>query len=269
MNILKSSKKYLSIYRKLFFATASTFMAYRLNFVIQSLYGPAYVLVMYGLLAIAYSKTETLGGWTKAEGELLFLVFQWLFVLCIVIFMKGARHFLWNGFRRGELDMHLTKPANPQFFVLFSKPELEQGMLTLALSGLLAWHAWPFVLANSWLENSGFVVMILLGALVTYFSIAIYTAAGFYLTRAGQIVELYNKISDFAQYPLIIFPVAFQLLAVSIVPLAFFSYYPTLFLLGKGELSHLGYALTAAVILGVLNSIIWSNSLKRYSSASS
>ena len=269
MNVLVASNKYLKIYSKLFVSTASTFMAYRLNFVIQSLYGPAYVLVMYALLAIAYSKTPTLGGWSKPEGQLLFLVFQWLFVICMMMFMKGSRHFLWNGFRQGELDIYLTKPAKPQFFVLFSKPELEQGLLTLALTVLLVWHATPYVLANTWLGNLGFVVMLLFGWLTTYFSVAIYTAAGFYMTRAGQIIELYNKISDFAQYPMVIFPVAFQLLADSIVPMAFFSYYPTLFLLGQGKVWHLGLALTATTILAVFNSIIWSISLKRYSSASS
>lgn len=268
-NLWKTIKKYLTIYKIIFYSTLSSLLAYRTNFAIQSLYGPAYVLVMYWLIAIAFSRTETLGGWNVNEGILLFIYFQWLFVICIILFMKGARIFLWTGLRNGELDLILTKPVKPQFLVLFSKPEIEQLALGLTLTILLIWKSMPFIIQISIFQLLGFVIMTVLGIAMVYFSIALYTVAGFYLTRAGQIIEVYNKIFDFAQYPLNIFPFSFQLVAVSILPLAFASYFPTLFLLGKGEFNYIILAIIITIIFALLSKFAWQFSMKKYSSASS
>lgn len=262
-------KKYLNIYKIIFYSTLSSLVAYRANFVIQSLYGPAYVSVMYWLLAIAFNKTDFLGGWNESEGILLFIFFQWLFTICVVLFVKGSRHFLWSGFRNGDLDLILTKPVNPQFLVMFSKPELEQAMLLLSLTILLVWKVLPFLAVISAIQFLGFTLMTLLGILIVYFSLTLYTVAGFYLTRAGQIVEVYNKIFDFAQYPLNIFPLSFQLIAISILPLAFASYFPTLFLLGKGEFKYLILAIFMTTFFALFNKFAWQFSMKKYSSASS
>lgn len=262
-------KKYLSIYKVVFTSTLSSLLAYRINFVIQSLYGPAYILVMYWLLAIAFNKTGFLGGFSESEGVLLFLFFQWLFVVCIVLFMKGSRHFLWTGFRNGELDLVLTKPANTQFLVMFSKPELEQSMLMLTLSVLLIWKAIPFLAMLSIFQIAGFLMMTVLGGLILYFSVTLYTATGFYLIRAGQVIEVYNKISDFAQYPLGIFPLSFKLIAVFIIPMAFYSYYPILFLLGRGKPSYILLSAFIALLFSITSKYAWKLSLKKYSSASS
>lgn len=262
-------KHYLSIYKRILSSTASQIIQYRLNFLILSLYGPTYVLVMYFLLAIAYSKTDTLGGFTSNEGLLLFLVFQWLFLVAVILFMKGARVFLWDSLRCGDLDMVLTKPVNAQLMVMFSHPEFEHMLLLIFLTIVLGWFSLPFLALVGILDIVGFVLMSLMGLIITYFSVAICIATGFYMTRAGQVLELYNKISDFAQYPLIIFPPAFQLLGATLVPIAFFSYFPTMFLLGRGQLWYILISIFVIVVLAALNSIIWNRSLKKYSSASS
>jgi ABC-2 type transport system permease protein len=142
-------------------------------------------------------------------------------------------------------------------------------MLIIFLSGMLIWQMLPFVMAISILQFLGFLIMTVLGGLIVYFSITLYTAAGFYLTRAGQIIEVYAKISDFAQYPLGIFPLSFQLIAVFIIPLAFFSYLPTLFLLGRGKLSYVLLAITVMTTFALINKVVWKESMKKYSSASS
>lgn len=266
---MKMIRRYLTIYFSLFLFTLKSMLEYRLNFVLQLLYGPAYTLVLFLILATAYSKTEMLGGFTRQEGMLLFFVFQSLYMTFYFFCMKGLRHLIWTGIRMGEFDFILTKPINPQFFASMHKPYIEQLPLALFLLGMLVKTLWELPITIGFSQVALFGLTYLMGMAIAYFMVSGYCTAGFYATKAAQVIELLDKAADTAQYPNTIYPETIRLATFTVIPIAFFSYVPTLFILGKGSTSLLILSFTALVISFFINQWLWKRGLEHYSSASS
>ncbi|MFZ1721354.1 MAG: ABC-2 family transporter protein [Microgenomates group bacterium] len=266
---MKKILRYTSLAWQFILFRTKSLLEYRINFVIQLFHGPAYVGMMFGILSLAFDRAGELQGWTKMDGILLFLTFQFLYLLGIVIFLKGVRHFLWEGLRRGELDMMLTKPINTQFIVTLSKPEIEQVPLLTAIFVLFVRHMWLMWDLFTFQSIALFSISFLLGLVLMYLSSTTFMTLGFKMTRATQIIELFDKSSDFAQYPTSLFPASIQWFAFAIIPVAFFGYVPVSFLLGKELWWYLPAEILLVLILTFINQKAWKEGLKHYSSASS
>lgn len=262
-------RKYLNLYLQLVSYSLRATMSYRLNFLVQLIYGPAYILIMFFLLNTAYTKAPQLGGWNKPEGILLFLVFQFLYVISLFLFVKTIRYFMWAGFSQGDLDLLMTKPVSTQFLATFSRPSIDQLALIIALAGLLSWQIIGLSAVITWLNLLAFSGMFILSLGITYLTISSYATMGFHMVRAAQVYELFDKTVDYAQYPVTIFPLSVRFMAFTFVPMAFFGYVPTLFLLGRGNWRW--FALTV-LVLGcsyLVNKQAWKYGLRKYQSASS
>lgn len=249
--------------------TLKSSLEYRWNFLVQAFYGPAYIGVMYLLVETAFAKAPILAGWTRAEGILLFSVFQLLYAICYIIFMKGVRHLMWHGVRHGELDLLMTKPVNLQFFATFNKPNFDLLILASILASLFIYQLSGFVPLISLINAASFVLLFLVGIAIAYLAVSLYATASFYITKAEQVIELYDKTTDFAQYPIPLFPSSIQMLFFTLVPTAFFSYIPTAVLLGKISPIWIGVSLLFCIGLFFINQYAWKVGLQHYSSASS
>lgn len=262
-------KRYLSIYWHIFSSTLKSALEYRTNFLVQLFYAPAYVGVLFLLLSLAFSKTPMLGGWSHDEALLLFAVFHVVYCLSALLFLKGIRDMLWSGIRLGQFDIILTKPVSAQFLATFGKPEIQQlFLLTLlfGLSGRQLMLLWPQIqLANIFLALLGLV----LGILIVYFVLSTYATIGFFVTKAQQVIEFFDKASDQAQYPVTLFPASIQLLFFTVVPIAYAGYVPVSILLGKNSSLPIFTSVLTLVVLIIINRWAWRYSLRQYSSASS
>lgn len=246
-------------------------LEYRTNFALQLFYGPTYVLVLFTILSTAYSHTETLAGWTKPEALILFCVFHLLYTVGAMFFMDGIRNLLWRDVRTGAIDFLLTKPLNFQFLVSFREPSLNQILLLIGILLLFSYQIllYPYIISTNIFDLLAFVLSCILGILIFYFALSTYATGAFFFSKAQQIIELFDKLSDFSQYPLPLFPGSLQMLLVTIVPVAFFSYVPSLFILGKGSLLWLAASVIFLIILININQLAWKYALRHYSSASS
>ncbi len=260
---------YLRVEAALVSSTLKTVLEYRFNFIVQLLYAPAYALVLFLVLNSVYAKATTFGGFNKQEGILLFSVFNLLYTSSSILFMKGIRYFLWTGSRTGEADLVLTKPISSQFLLAFSKPEIQQSLLLFASGALFFKTLLTMPTSQTLVSIVGFLIMFVLGLVICYLSLSTYMTSGFLVSKASQVVELYDKVSDYSQYPVPVFPSSFQLILFSLVPTAFFGYLPTLFLLGRGEWKWIGMSLVCTVVFTFINKTAWKFALRRYSSASS
>ena len=267
--MISTFRNSVRVYAQILSFTFKSQLEYRLNFLVQLFYGPAYVLVLYVILSLAFSQSNSLAGWNQEEGKLLFSVFHLLYTSAIFLFIKSVRHFLWMGLRKGELDFILTKPVNTQFLVTFGKPEIQQILLLASVGVLFVYQLFALQVSVFSVNFFGFMMMFLLGLIICYLSVTMYATIGFYVVRAQQIMELYDKTADFSQYPMPIFPISFQFIAFAIIPIAFFGYVPTLFLLGKGSLLWIAAALALSVVLFIFNQLSWRTGIRHYSSASS
>ncbi len=269
MKIVTSTKRYLHIFGQLVLFTLKAKMEYRLNFAVQILYGPAYIGVLFIIANLAYSHSPTLLGWTKAEGMLLFAVFNLLYTTTLIAFLGGIRHLLWTGVREGIVDFALLKPVNPQFLLTFSKPEVQQIVLLAMITGFFGYQLWQVRQLLTLWSVLLFGVQFILGWLLVYLSLSTYATAAFVVTKASQIIEFFDKMTDYSTYPTPIFPASLQFILFSVIPTAFFGYIPTLFLLNRGN----GWLTVATVVVVaifyVVNQLAWKYTLRCYSSASS
>jgi ABC-2 type transport system permease protein len=262
-------KRYFDLYLKILSFSLKSELSYRLNYLLKTFYGPAYFVVLLWLVNIAFDKAPQLGGLSKDEGILLYSVFSSLYAVGFVFFIRGFRYFLWSGLRLGVLDFLLTKPVNTQFLVAFSWPTFDQIPLLIGEFALLGHQAW-ILRDQITLSSLGlFILAQILGIILLYLMLSTYACLGFYVTKAAQIIEILDKSSDFSSYPSTIFPIQISAIMFTVIPIAFFGYVPTLFLINRGNMLLLGGAVILVIIFSWLNRIAWSNGLKHYSSASS
>lgn len=261
-------KKHCVILFRLFLFSLKSKLTYRVNLFFKLLYGPVYVGVLFAILVITYQETSTLAGWTRQEAFLLFAVFNLIYCNCLILFTDSIRYFLWTGIRYGEVDMWLLKPGSPQFFLTFSRPNTDFIALWLCVMGFFIYQL--VSLSSLTLFNFiGFLILFILGHVIVYLSLSSYATLGFYVTRAQQIIEVFDKSTDFAQYPLPIFPQSLQFILSTFLPVAFFSYYPTQFLRGQGSVSLIFVSIFFTFFLFIINRLAWKYGLRAYSSASS
>ncbi len=246
-------------------------LEYRVNFLLQAFYGPAYVTILFSILQVAYSHTETIAGWTKPETMVIFCIFHFLYVIGATFFMKGIRNLMWNDVRLGNIDMMLTKPIKFQFLVSFREPAFNQILLFFSLLPLFYYQIStnPDIISHSPIDILLFALSLIIGILIFYFAVSTYATSAFFFSKASQVIELFDKISDYSQYPLPLFPESLQLLLVTVVPVAFFSYVPALFILGKGSFLWLAGSIVFLCVLIGINQFCWKYALRHYSSASS
>lgn len=262
-------KRYLHLYLQILSFRLKSDLSYRLNYFLKIFYGPAYLGVMLVLIEIAFTKAPQLGGLSKNEGILLYSVFSSLYAVSILFFIQGFKHFLWHGLRLGELDFILIRPVSTQFLVAFTWPTFEQLPLITGEFLLFSRQLWLIRAQITPVSILFFCIMVILAMVILYLMISTYATLGFYVTKAAQIIEILDKSADFANYPTSIFPSSIQTIMFSLLPIAFCSYVPTLFLLNRGNLWLFLGAILLIVIFYSLNRWAWQQGLKQYSSASS
>lgn len=262
-------KRYLSIYWQIFVATLKAQLEYRTNFVVQLLYAPAYVGVLYLLLTLAFNKTPVLAGWHRDEAILLFVTFHVVYCFSATLFIKGIREMLWSGIRLGQFDVILTKPLSAQFLATFGKPEIQQLFLLTILVGVGARQLTTLAAMITPVNALAAITALILGIGIIYFVLSTYATLGFYVTKAQQLIEFFDKAADQAQYPVTLFPGSVQFFFFTIVPIAYAGYVPVSLLLGKISPVILLVSLLTLGILIVLNHWAWQRGLRQYSSASS
>jgi len=269
--VVKIIQKYLRVLFAFLNFQLKYALEYRVNFLLQAFYGPAYVAILFSILQVAYNHTETIAGWSKPETMVIFCIFHFLYTIGATFFMKGIRNLLWNDVRLGNIDMMLTKPVNFQFLVTFRDPSFNQILLMISLLPLFFYEIskHPEIITHSPVDIFWFVFTMLTGIAIFYFAVSTYATSAFFFSKANQVIELFDKISDYSQYPLPLFPESLQLLLVTVVPVAFFSYVPALFLLGRGSIFWALGSLVFLCVLILVNQFCWKYALRQYSSASS
>ncbi len=263
-------KRYLRVYAHILSFAFKNFFAYRTNMLIRSLYFPTWQIALYGIVSVIYQHTPVLGGWNREEGILLYFCCQLFMGFTYLTFFEGgARYFMDKLVRFGELDFILMRPLNPQFLSMFSRPEFGPFLSMFCLIGLMLnflSNSTLMIPTANWLL---FGVSLLASYLVVYFVVASYATLSFYSAQSRQMIEILDKATEYAQYPMDVFVQPARLFLLTILPIFFFGNISASVLLGKAEPSVLMLFAVMLPVSFVINQLAWSHGLKRYSSASS
>jgi len=242
-------------------------MQYRVNFFIQLL--QSFVALATGLigLALVFSHTNDLGGWSRPE---------LLAVMGVHILMGGLINAaiqpnmqrLMEEIQQGTLDFALTKPADAQ--VLISIREFRLWQVVDVVVGLV-------VLAVAMAEMQqtlgpgqalAFTLALGFGAMMIYSFWLMLTSTAFWVVRVHEMVNLFEGVYAAGRWPVGIYPGWLRASLTFLVPVAFAVTIPAEALTGR--LTSLTLAGAAALGLGlfVLARLVWRTGLRNYSGAS-
>ncbi|MCD8574842.1 MAG: ABC transporter permease, partial [Erysipelotrichaceae bacterium] len=104
---------------------------------------------------------------------------------------------------------------------------------------------------------------------LAYTSLKLLTASiSFWTMNSMQVMVTVYNISDFAKYPITIFPTLIQTMITYVVPFAFVSFFPASVLLNQASgLSILFQSTLACMITGSCALWVWNKGLRGYESS--
>jgi ABC-2 type transport system permease protein len=240
---------------------------YRLNFFVQLL--QSIVALAVGLIAIAvvYSHTTSLGGWSQAQ--LLAVMGVHLLIGGVIrTFVAPNMYRLIEDVNQGTLDYALTRPADSQLMVsvrqfsVWSAIDIVMGFLVVLWAGLAVEGSMGLY------GTLAFLVVILCGAIIVYAVWLSATTVTFRIIRGDHVMQLLNGIYEAGRWPVTLYPTWLRLSLTFLVPLAFAVTVPAEVVANRLDGSSLVWTvvITAAFALG--SRIVWRRGIRNYVGAS-
>ena len=242
-------------------------MQYRANFFVAIFESLLSVTVGIVVLALVYSHTSTLNGWTQSE---------LLVILGVQILLGGVIHAaiqpnmerLGSEVRDGKLDFALTKPQDAQLIV--SLRELRLWQFVEVVSGAIVIGVGISRIGRTiGIGHSlAFLGLLLVGASLLYCFWLILATGTFWIVNTWFLSELFEGMYQVGRWPIGIYPVWLRYSMTYLVPIGFAITVPAQALTGR-----LGWV-TVVVLLGFAAALatftrwFWRFGLTRYSGAS-
>ncbi len=242
-------------------------LQYRVNFFVQLFQALIQVAVALVVLALVYSHTTTLNGWTQPE-LLTLMGVQILLGGIIHTFVQPNMGRLMDDVQKGTLDQALTKPEDAQLLV--SVREVRIWSLVEVVSGSIVLIVGSSRLQSTLggLDTLAFLAALSLGAVMLYCFWLVITTGAFWIVRMDHVLELFEGIYATGRFPVGIYPSWMRYGVTFLVPVGFAVTVPaqalTARLHGLTLLGAAGFALA----LFIFTRWFWRFGLKRYSGAS-
>jgi ABC-2 type transport system permease protein len=240
---------------------------YRANFFIAAFQSLLSVGVGLAVLALVYSHTPTLNGWT--ESELLVIVgVQILLGGVIHATIQPNMERLVDEVRDGKLDFALTKPEDSQ--LLISIRELRLWQAVDVISGAIVVGVGIARLHTSIGvgHSAGFLALLLLGALLLYCFWLIMATGSFWVVNMWFLSELFEGVFQTGRWPIGIYPGWLRYSMTYLVPVGFAVTVPAQALTNRLHWTTVVIALCFGAALTAFTRWFWRFGLRRYSGAS-
>jgi ABC-2 type transport system permease protein len=242
-------------------------MQYRINFFLQLLQSLLTVGTGLIVLAVVFSKTDELGGWSRPQ----LLAVMGVFTLVggiIRTFIQPNMERVVNDVREGKLDFALTKPADAQLLV--SIRDVRFWQLTDVLVGFVVLIVALVQLRSTmhWQHLVAFVALLLSGLVSIYCFWLMLASASFWLVRINEVQELFDGLFRAGQYPVGIYPGWLRYGLTFIIPLAFAITVPSEAATGRLAWQSVVVMVGFTIVLLVVSRWCWRRGLRRYDGAS-
>lgn len=230
----RTLREWLRLYRVLAGARVRADWQYRTSFVLFTITQFAITFLDFLLIAVLFNRVPKLAGWTLAEVAFLYGLSGVSFFVADLFVSQVERVSIYV--RSGRFDSFLVRPLGPLFqlatddFALRRAGKLLQGTIVLGVAIAALDIDWTVA------RVAVFVATIVSGTVI--FS-AIWiggVALTFWAVEAQEVVNSFTYGGNYAtQYPLGVFAVWLRRMLTFVVPAAFVSYYPALYVLGRDD----------------------------------
>lgn len=246
----------------------ATGMQYRVDFLLDAVVEVVYALTALAPLTVVFGARDSVAGWSFAEA---------LLVVGFFTFLQGVIEGAINPsllavvehVRRGTFDFLLLKPKDAQFLVSTARfsPWKSANVLTAAVLlavGLTRLGRTPsaggIATAAALLGCS----LVILHSLVT-----LTVSVSFFAVRVDNLTYLFTSVFDAARWPSTVFRGALRFVFTFVLPFGIMTTYPAEALLGRLGTNALPISALVAATLALVARLVWTRSIRHYTSASS
>jgi len=242
-------------------------LQYRVNFFVQLLQSLIQVGTALVMLALVYSHTNALNGWTQPE--LLSLIgVQVLLGGFIHTFIQPNMQRLMEDVQQGTLDYALTKPEDSQ--LLISVRMVRKWQVVEIVSGLVL-----LIVGLTGVQNSigvgdavAFGIALMIGGVLVYCFWLVMTTGAFWVVRMENVLELFEGIYQTGRWPVTVYPGWLRYSVTFLVPIGFAVTVPAEALTSRLQWPTLVFALGFGVAVFAFTRWFWHWGLRHYSGAS-
>ncbi len=241
--------------------------AYRVNFYVQLFQSLVELATALAGLAVVFSYTGSLHGWTPDEMLALIGVYFMAGGVIGLVIEPSLEQFI-TAVRDGSLDFTLTKPEDAQ--------------LLASVQSVNIWKLIDIVMGAAVLitalirlgEKIGagqatmFGLMALAGIVIIYSFWLILATLSFWFVRVENILVIFQSMYEAGRWPLSLYPNWLRFALTFVVPVAFATTIPAEALTGRLSLQTLGGGIALALGLAAVSRLFWRLGLRRYSGAS-
>ncbi|HSO02752.1 MAG TPA: ABC-2 family transporter protein [Gaiellaceae bacterium] len=242
-------------------------LQYRANFLIQILQSAVSVVTAIVVLALVYSHTNELNGWSQSE-LLVVMGIQILLGGVIRTTIQPNMQRLMEEVRDGKLDFALTKPEDSQVLVSVRDVRIWRSVDVLAGAAVLAYGIAGLETDFGAGDVFLFLGPLAVGTITIYCFWLVIATLAFWIVDVWQIMELFEGIYQTGRWPVSIYPIWLRLGVTFIVPIAFAITVPAEAVTGRLEWSTVGLAVGFCAALFAFTRWWWGFGLRRYSGAS-
>ena len=242
-------------------------LQYRANFFIQLLQSAIAVGTALAVLALVYSHTDELNGWSQSE-LLVVMAIQILLGGVIRMSIQPNMERLMEEVRDGKLDYALTKPEDSQ--VLISVRDVRIWRSVDIISGaVVLWYGITGLDKTVGLSDALlFVAMLGVGAMTIYCFWLVISTGAFWVVNMWSIVELFDGVYQTGRWPVSIYPGWLRFGVTFLVPIAFAVTVPAEAVTSRLDWTTVAVALGFGIALFGFTRWFWGFGLRRYSGAS-
>jgi ABC-2 type transport system permease protein len=263
----------LGIYRRLVGARIRSQLQYRLSFALNLLGAALISFLDFAVILVLFEQVDALGEWSVAEVAVLYAISSLSFALTDLTI--GHLDLLPRMIREGDFDLVLVRPLGSLFqvvasdFALRRLGKFSQGLAVLFVAMTQLDLAWTPARVGMLL-----LAVIAGAAIFAGIWVALATVA-FWLVDSIEVANAFTYGGNFvAQYPVNVFGPWLRRLVLFVVPVAFVSYFPALYVLGKEDPLALPRALQfasplVAVATCAAGGLLWRAAVRRYRSVGS
>jgi ABC-2 type transport system permease protein len=244
-------------------------LAYRMDFVVDTLAVGFSLVIQLAVLDTLFSKVSALAGWSFEQVLFIYgfsLVPLGLFNLVSVNLYRFADEYI----IQGRLDRVLLRPVGSLAQVIFESFNVSGLNEIIIGSALMGWAAWKLGL-DFGVQDLMALVVLAPGAAAIYMGVflAITSVSFWHEDKMGLAPPVYNIIR-FARYPVTIYSLPVRIFLTFVLPFAWVAFYPAAWFVGGEDFHRLALLtpLVGAVVLGGAL-LIWRRGIANYTSTGS
>jgi len=242
-------------------------LQYRANFFIQVLQSAVSVGTAIVVLALVYSHTTELNGWSESE-LLVVMGIQILLGGVIQTSIQPNMQRLMEEVRDGKLDFALTKPEDSQVLISVRDVRIWRVVDVFSGAAVVAYGVGGLDRSAGPADVLLFLAMLLVGAITIYCFWLVIATLAFWIVAAWNIIELFEGVYQTGRFPVSIYPGWLRVGVTFLVPIAFAITVPAEGVTSRLEWDTVALAVGFCVALFAFTRWWWRFGLRHYTGAS-